>query len=108
MIHLDKLQNSKRRKISLPKEGIHFKIQCLPDLNEFGFNESFRFNELVSDSNKFFTPKNFGFSEFLGLMNYRLGPNQFVKSGRHCIIKYVFTRITSYFALKFRSSRSTT
>ena len=54
--------------------------------NEFGFNESSRFNESIFDLEYFLLHKNFGFSEFPGLTNNVPGPNRFVKSGRHCTI----------------------
>ena len=58
----------------------------LAGFNEFGFNESSRFNELIFDLKYFFLlHKSFGFNEYPGLMNYLLGPERFVKSGDHCI-----------------------
>ena len=45
--------------------------QCtvLAGFNEFGFNESSRFNELVLTSKLFLLHKKFGFNEYPGLTN---------------------------------------
>ena len=56
----------------------------LAGFNEFGFNESSRFNESVLTSNIFLLNKKFGFNEYPGLTNNWPGPERFVKSGDHC------------------------
>ena len=56
----------------------------LAGFNEFGFNESSRFNELIFAFKYFLLHKNFGFNEYPGLTNNWLGPERFVKSGDHC------------------------
>ena len=45
------------------------KYTVLAGFNEFSFNESSRFYELVFDFNIFLLPKNFRFNEYPGLTN---------------------------------------
>ena len=56
----------------------------LAGFNEFGFNESSRFNESVLTSKVFLLHKKFGFNKYPDLTNNWPGPERFVKSGDHC------------------------
>ena len=66
----------------------HWAITVSAGFNEFGFNESSRFNDSFLTSNIILLHKNFRFSEFPGLTNNWFGPNRFVQSGRHCVIAF--------------------
>ena len=76
---------------SMPKTFLHglflYLFTVLTGFNEFGFNESSRFSESVLTSKVFLLHRKFGFNEYPGLSNNRLGPALFVKSGDHCICK---------------------